>query len=104
MELICSFDNYTPPPEEVQPEKNSIQKGFENVNKFFTYTSNVEDDERSTGIQSWNEIRDKLDSEDNSNEKNTIINILPHAIAILVTSYLSPNPPPVLEQELTAKE
>jgi hypothetical protein len=102
MELICSFDNYTPPPEEAQPKKNSIQRGLENVSKFFT--PNVEDEERSTDIQSWNEIRDKLDSEDNSIEKNTIINILPHAIAILVTSYLSPNPPLVLEQELTAKE
>jgi hypothetical protein len=74
---------------------------LDNLSKLFT--SNVEDDEISSNIQTWNEIRDKLYSQDNSNEKNTIINILPHAIAILVTSYLSPNPPPVLEEELTAK-
>jgi hypothetical protein len=91
-ELICSFDNYTPPPKESQPEKSSLRIGVETFGKFFT---------SNTDTQSWDQIRAKLDSEDDSNQKKTIINTLPHAIALLVTSYLSPNPPPVLEEELT---
>ena len=105
MELICSFDNYTPP-EEAQAKKVSSQKGSGgNISK--PSTSIPDDPNTSTDIESWNDIRDILVNDNNSDEnniiKNTIINILPHAIAILVTSYLSPNPPPLLEQELTAK-
>lgn len=105
MELICSFDNYTPP-EEAQAEKNSLQKGSGgNASK----PSNIpDDDDTSTDIESWNKIQEILVSDNNSFEnniiKNDIINVLPHAIAILVTSYLSPKPPPLLQQELTAKE
>ena len=105
MELICSFDNYTPPPEEAQAEKNSLQKGSGgNASKPSTSISN--DD--STDIKGWNEIKNILVNDNYSGKnniiKNDIINVLPHAIAILVTSYLSPKPPPVLEDELIAKD
>lgn len=62
----------------------------------------------STDIKGWNEIKNILVNDNYSGEnniiKNDIINVLPHAIAILVTSYLSPKPPPVLEDELIPKD
>lgn len=79
-EILCSFNDYHEEHKATQPE--------------------LQPEPPPKPSRSWGDIKEDLMYKNDNQDSKIITNTLPYGIAILVTSYLGQDPPPVIDVEL----